>query len=357
MENNFNFIRLIAAWLVLFGHSFQFLGIPEPHFMSFLPLGPLGVCIFFTISGFLVTKSWESDPHLLRFFMRRSLRIFPGLIVCILLTIFVLGPVISSLPAAEYFSHPNTLFYLNNIILYPIYSLPGVFEHNTIPHAVNGSLWSLPVEFMAYVALAATAFVFRSKWAYVALAILVCALAYFWAGKRTEMFVFYGSDLRQLCFYGTFFAIGSVIAAFNLQRHFTITLVTLAIVLIICMERFTAELIIMMRFLLPIAVIGFGIASSPLISKLTSSGDYSYGIYIYAFPVQQTIVHLYPDIGISNYILICTVVTLLLSIASWHLIEQHALRLKPRKRHNTKEPTNSHQVSNSENQRSMAIAE
>lgn len=140
--------------MVLYGHSFVLLGLREPLFMSWLPLGPLGVFIFFTISGYLVSESWDRDPHLLRFFQRRLLRILPGLAVCVLLTVGVLGPLLTTLPLADYFSNPHTLGYLRTIGLYITYYLPGVFDGNRYPNAVNGSLWSLPVEFLMYIVVA-----------------------------------------------------------------------------------------------------------------------------------------------------------------------------------------------------------
>lgn len=334
MENNFNFIRIIAAWLVLYGHSFQFIGGHDPLFMSYLPLGTLGVYIFFTISGFLVAQSWENDPNLYRFFFRRILRIFPALIVCILLTTYLLGPVITTLPMNEYIKSPHTLFYLNNILLYPIFYLPGVFEDNIIPYAVNGSLWSLPIEFLSYIILAITAFIFKSKWNYALMAILFLIVTFFWAGRSQEPLVYYGSDLRQLFLCGSFFWIGSVISAFKLQKYLNITTVTLSLVLMLCLEPFTYYLDILSRILIPVTVIGFGIASLGFINKLTSTGDYSYGVYIYAFPIQQSIAYLYPEINLVTYLFSSTIITLILAIASWHLIEKRMMKLKPNKPNN-----------------------
>ena len=115
--NNLNAIRLIAAFLVLFGHSFVFLGLPEPLFLSWDHLGPLAVYIFFTISGYLITESWDRDPHLGRFFARRALRIFPGLAICIVLSAFILGPMLTTLSLNEYFKSTITWNYLYNIAL------------------------------------------------------------------------------------------------------------------------------------------------------------------------------------------------------------------------------------------------
>jgi peptidoglycan/LPS O-acetylase OafA/YrhL len=117
-QNNLNALRLLAAGLVLYGHSFVFLGLREPVFMSSMPLGPLGAYIFFTISGYLVTQRWQQDPHTGRFFVRRTLRIFPGLFVCTLLSVLVLCPLVTTLPVRQYFSNPTAWKYLSNLFLY-----------------------------------------------------------------------------------------------------------------------------------------------------------------------------------------------------------------------------------------------
>lgn len=330
-QNNLNLVRLIAAMLVLYGHSFVFLGLEHPKFLGWVTLGPLGVYIFFTISGYLIVESWCHDPHLGRFFMRRILRILPGLIVCILLTIFVLGPVITTVSLSEYFSSVQTWHYLRNIVLYINYSLPGVFEANRLPNAVNGSLWSLPVEFTMYIIVAGIGFVSKNRWVWLGIAIASALGTVFWAQRTTEVLVVYGFDLRQVFICGTYFWCGVVFNVFNVKRMFSITSVVLAMVLMLCFTSNNQWLVSSSWALLPFVVLSFGLSNSPLISKLTYSGDYSYGIYIYAFPIQQLVVMLYPDMAITTYLVTCTTITFLLAIASWHLVEQRALRLKPRK--------------------------
>lgn len=157
-RNNLTALRLVAAGLVLYGHAFILLGLPAPSFMGWAPFGPIGVYIFIAISGYLVAQSWYSDPDFFRFLQRRAIRIFPGLIVCTALTVFVLGPLLTDIRLAEYFKSPATAGYFANIALYTNYRLPGVFETNHLPGVVNGSLWSLPAEFSMYLGLAMAVF-------------------------------------------------------------------------------------------------------------------------------------------------------------------------------------------------------
>lgn len=329
--NNLDSVRLAAAGMVLYGHSFVFLGLREPLFLSWLPLGPLGVYIFFTISGFLVSQSWDRDPHLLRFFQRRLLRILPGLAVCTILSVLVLGPLLTTLPLKDYFTHKHTWGYLQNIALHVVYYLPGVFEHNRVANAVNGSLWSLPVEFLMYIVLAVVCVLHGNRWAIAALAVVSAATSLLWAQVTTEMLVVYNFDLRQAFICGTYFWVDSSFHKFDLQRYLTPSAGMLAIFAMLCLEPWARQLALASWVLLPVVVLAFGFAYSPWLARLTRSGDYSYGVYIYAFPIQQTVVYLWPQIGIGPYLLVCTAITFVLAALSWHLVEHRALFLKPRR--------------------------
>jgi peptidoglycan/LPS O-acetylase OafA/YrhL len=329
-RNNLDAIRIVAAFLVVFGHSYALKGLPEHHFLSWLPLGPLGVYIFFTISGYLVIESWRRDPHAVRFFARRALRIFPALAVCTVLTVFVLGPLVTTRPLREYFASPFTYGYLENIALYIHFYLPGVFEHTPVPNAVNGSLWSLPVEFFMYIALAVVGLLRGNRWAFAALAAVSVGLAVGWAHTATEMIVVYATDLRQVVLCGTFFWMGALVREFRLERYFSLSTVVMACVAMVSLEPWTATLRAASWVLLPTVVLGFGLARSQPLLWLTRTGDYSYGVYIYAFPIQQTLVFLNPRISVERLILLSTLITLVCAVISWHLVERPALRLKPR---------------------------
>ncbi len=159
-NNNFDFLRLTAACLVLIGHAPLILG---QKFYSWDPFKILfghnmhafGVVVFFVISGFLVASSWERRHSAFSYFKARILRIFPGLIVAVLICVFILGLLLTNRPTGEYLSSVQTYQYLFNMTLLRIsYNLPGVFEYNPIASSINGSLWSLPYEFCCYIVLA-----------------------------------------------------------------------------------------------------------------------------------------------------------------------------------------------------------
>ena len=100
---------------------------------------------------FFIAKSWESDSNPVRYMTKRVFRIFPALIAFTLVAAYVIGPILSTFTINEYFQSPLVRNYLRNILLFPAYSLPGVFETNPYPNAVNGSLWTLPIEFAMYI--------------------------------------------------------------------------------------------------------------------------------------------------------------------------------------------------------------
>ncbi len=153
-DNNFDFLRFLAASVVIVSHNFVIFRLKEPGLYNYNTLGGIGVSIFFVMSGFLITKSWKENPHFITFLKKRSLRIFPALFFIILFCSFVLGPIVTTLDLIEYFKNGQTWSYLKNLFLYPFqFNLPGVFQNNPFPNVVNGPLWTLPIEFLMYVSI------------------------------------------------------------------------------------------------------------------------------------------------------------------------------------------------------------
>jgi len=325
--------------LVLYGHAHAFLGLPEVLFMQIVPMGLLGVYIFFAISGYLVAQSWSRDPHVLRFMAKRALRIFPGLVVCTLLSVLVLGPLLTSLDANAYWQNEHTLGYLSNIALYISYHLPGVFANNAWPHAVNGSLWSLPVEFFMYLLLALIGLVGAlvqaalniqraTAWLVGGMSLLFIALAALWALPTQEAMVVYRTDLRHIPMCGVYFMVGASLYCFQWEKHFTLSNVLLALVAWLSLSHRTQWFAMASWLVLPFVVMAFGLARHSWLSRMHTR-DYSYGIYIYAFPVQQTVASFWPQMPLPAYLLSTFVITVALAAISWHFVEKPALKLKP----------------------------
>src|SRR5207249_10761658 len=114
--DGFAILRIIAALMVILAHSFPVgAGLPDPTWQRnnfIISFGSAAVCIFFVISGYLVSNSWIRDPNPIRFTVRRVARIWPGLLVMLLLTTFVVGSAVSTLPLSGYLTDPGTWRYL-----------------------------------------------------------------------------------------------------------------------------------------------------------------------------------------------------------------------------------------------------
>jgi peptidoglycan/LPS O-acetylase OafA/YrhL len=327
-SDNLTALRLLAATMVLFGHAFVFLGLPEPMFMQWLPMGPLGVYIFFSISGYLVAQSWQRDPSVIRFLIRRALRIFPGLFVCTVLSVFVLGPLLTEVSQSDYWKSPHIRGYFTNLYLYITYYLPGVFTHNRLPNAVNGSLWSLPVEFAMYLLIVVVGLVRAPKWGVLAAALVFMSLSAGWAFQATDMLVYYRTDMRQLVLCGVYFFVGASINQFKIERFFNVTYVVVAVIVWLALSRWMVVFIMASWVFLPFIILAFGTAKDSPLARVTP-WDFSYGIYIYAFPIQQTIVYLFPKVDFFPYLGSTLVITVALAALSWHFVEKPALKLKP----------------------------
>lgn len=158
-DNNYNLIRFAAASLVILFHSYHLSGVmwdPLSYLTRHTNLGHFAVSIFFIVSGFLVCKSYVTRRNILVFIEARFLRIFPALIVVIILSVFLIGTIATVKPIKAYLTSMETwnYFIYNSTLIQVHYYLPGVFQDNPYPGAVNGSLWTLPFELWMYIILA-----------------------------------------------------------------------------------------------------------------------------------------------------------------------------------------------------------
>jgi peptidoglycan/LPS O-acetylase OafA/YrhL len=337
-DNNFNLLRIAAALSVLITHSFALAigsGDAEPLRSSIgITLGTIAVDIFFIASGFLVTASLLRSTSIIDYFWARVLRIFPGLLMMLLLTVFVVGPALSMLPMGNYLSSPETYNYLIHcatLIRGVSYELPGLFENTPWKKTVNGSLWTLPIEVKMYSLLAAawillsTARSLREpllKMATIACAIISCILVIYFrlADHGAHLF------LRLLFMFSTgasFFFLKHRIQLSHTAFFCMLTVVTIS--------AFVNSLAFFMAYTLGVAYMTFYLAYIPagFLRKYNKFGDYSYGVYIYAFPVQQSVAALVPHVSVLEMLSISLVITLTLAVLSWNFIERNALGLKP----------------------------
>lgn len=328
-DNNFTAIRLLLAWAVLYGHSFplqSIKGIADPLNLLWQGstwVGAIAVDGFFAISGFLVTASLLKRGAI-DYGFSRLLRVLPGLTVCVLLSAFVLGPMVTKLPLADYFTHPQPLKYLLNALAFPQtqWHLPGVFEDNP-RHAVNGSLWTLTVEVRCYLLLmlASLFAVFRTR-------VLTNTLL-----LATLLFgVWFFSDIPLLGHNSRwarpslYFLLG--VAAYT-NRDFILISHRLALLALILAAASMGEK--WFAYVFPVCLtyllfyIAYGVRHLNVDQYL---GDISYGVYIYAWPVQQVVASHLPGDRPYLHTLIASVIVAIIAYGSWRFIEKPALEFK-----------------------------
>lgn len=297
---NFDLMRLVAALLVVVSHTFPLAGQAPLRIMGVEDLGALGVAVFFVISGYLVSASYERDPK--SYLFKRILRIEPGLIASLVVTVGLLA-FVTTAPAAEYWP-AAAMYVVRNALLYPAtYALPGVFQDVPMAGVVNGVLWTLRLEFTFYVVL----LLIRARLSLVLALTAICAVVTVtmtfthpdWAQEKLTRVLFLGARSGMLFFAG---------AAIQLSRRQVPLWLGGASVVAFPLLGPLA---------LPTAVLGL---ARP--GKLPA--DLSYGVYIYAFPLQQMLAAQ----GQLN-VLTAVLAVLPFAAASWFLVEKPSLRLKP----------------------------
>lgn len=334
-QNNFDFLRLFAATLVIYGHAYALTGFPPPGYAA-NGVHTIGLKVFFVISGFLVAQSWQRDPSLVRFMLRRGVRIFPALFVVVLLSVFVLGLICTRISLIEYFAHPATFEYLYNVALYISYFLPGVFENNIYPFAVNGSLWSLPAEFSMYILtpllIGAVSLLAFRRILFILLVVSFAATSLYLlqVSPRQGQFVVYGTDVWSWLAVAPYFVVGMAYSVCRWERLLNIYVAFVALFILSVSQTSAVAKELALMLVLPYACLSFGLGSVPALNTLTRGGDLSYGLFLYGFPVQQTLVYAFGS-GMGPWLNFFAALLIGLSLAflSWHLIEKPALRLKP----------------------------
>jgi peptidoglycan/LPS O-acetylase OafA/YrhL len=307
-SNNFNLIRLVAALAVIVSHSWPLaLGrtVTDP-FVAVLgfSLGAAAVKVFFAISGYLIYQSFERSS-LVEFFAARALRLLPALFVVAVLTVLVIGPIFTTAP--DYFGlHALAFVPLSLTLPADPPQLPGLFWDNPHPGA-NGTQWTLHYEAVWYVLVALTAPLSRRLFPlFVAAAVLLHMLA--------------PSDYTVL---GLPFLVGMTVARYRLPLDWRIA-VTLGVVTLACYAAGTLP-VEAAAIAIGYTAIWAGAQTTPYLSGFNRLGDYSYGVYLWGWPVQQVIVSL-TSVSPWQMMVLAIPVSVALGALSWFLVEKPALQ-------------------------------
>lgn len=321
-NNNLDLIRAILAGLVIFGHTpilngSSFLWVdPIEKLFSYTYSGALAVKMFFFISGMVVTNSLLKNRSIIKFFVSRFFRIIPGLLFLLLLTSFVVGPLVTRKSLSSYFYDVETYRYVwQNLLFHTNYSLPGVFKANIYPEAVNGSLWSLYYEIGCYLFLISVVMITAGHKGLLntVIALIVVDTIFpekiflHWLGDNPDIV------LLPFCFsFGAFIAVNADKLEIN---HHT----ELGFFLLLFVFRNTpVEHLIL---IIASGILILLISSNEQFKKLKPKYDISYGIYLWGFLVQQLTYNYLGHIYAGFHFFISLIVSIILGYVSFCFIE------------------------------------
>jgi peptidoglycan/LPS O-acetylase OafA/YrhL len=332
-KNNFDFLRLFAAICITFDHSFNHTPASFPEPLAFISSGKIGFSyvglgIFFSISGYLIAKSASGSNSFKQFLWKRLLRIQPLLIVVCILSVFLLGPFFTTLSIKEYFLNTTTWTYFRTT--FPItgiqYNLPGVFANYAGEKGVNGSLWTLVVEERLYVILGMIFFLPKlSKPIWYLLTAGANIYFYFLLTFPQSNFIHFNYITT---FYTVLFLNGATIFLLQLnlqQKHFNYIIVA---AILFVFSFINTNFKFLQITMLPLLVLSIAHLKGHL-NKTGRFGDFSYGIYVFSFPVQQMLsaASFFNDNPYRQF-LVTLIIVFPLAICSWHLVEKRFLKYK-----------------------------
>ncbi len=333
----FDYARVVLCVSVIVAHSFGVsygFNLYQPLPVSIRPFYSAILPAFFSLSGFLVAASLERSGGLTTFLGLRVLRIMPALAVEVLISALLLGPLLTTLTLGEYFEHPKFLAYFWNIVGHIHYILPGVFADNPAGRAVNGQLWTVPFELACYLALGALAIVgvAKRRLVFLILAVVLPSAAIFlyltvlggelYCKSAWQILGQVNGTALVLCFLAG-------VAAYQWRDRiphsfglFVASIAAFTVMLYLPFGR--AFLAVPAAY----ATVYVGVLNPRKIWLIRGS-DYSYGIFLYGFAVQQAVAslgpwthHWYVNLALA------LPVTIVCAALSWHFVERPALGLR-----------------------------
>jgi peptidoglycan/LPS O-acetylase OafA/YrhL len=325
-ENSYDFVRFCAASAVLFSHHFDLAGLPEPRVPSYgEDFGELAVEVFFCLSGFLIYRSLRKSTDWARFVSARFLRIFPNLAFVLVATsaatFFWYHNYAHLGPHAEYVAD-NLMMFLRGVT----YVIPGAFA-DTVRPSLNEPLWSLPYELWLYATLAlAFALCGRRSGTGIVLGALLLGIA--WSATpivgEIEIGPLNSFDFLRL---GSYFLSGAVLAVAwpYIGRHALAVGVTGLIGVSLIRNVVPIDTIFQS---LAVAAATIGLGSSKAMAWFSKGGDASYGMYVFAWPVQQFSLLLIEPFWLS--MLAAFAITTALGYGTWHAFEKRAMSYSDR---------------------------
>lgn len=330
-NNNLDLIRVLCAYFVIYAHAFVLSPSDGSNdilykltSLGYVSFGGVAVKTFFLISGLLVTNSLLSNGNIAKYVSSRFFRVYPAFFVTVLISTLLIGPFMSNLSLSDYLSSREVWGYITKTLKFDVqYNLPGVFESNNL-RAVNGSLWTIPMEVKAYFYL---------------LLIYICSLAFGPYKKPliglvslailVEPFtplkghLIAKSDDPSIYLLYPFFSAGCLLALLK-DRLTTNTLLITAVLSFVGFLAVSDEKYRTALFYLFFTMSLLYISSLKLIRKIRIGDDISYGVYLWAFPIQQATASFIIGMPYVN-ISISVILSSILAYISFKFIESPAM--------------------------------
>lgn len=339
----FDFLRIALATAIVLNHSFLIvLGSYETP-LNYKAFGVFEATqpMFFALSGFLISGSAQR-LRLKDFLLNRSIRIVPALAVDIFVSAMLLGPILTTASLQDYFGEPQFSHYFLNIIGFIHYELPGVFDSNPFPHQVNGSLWTVPYEIGCYALMSGLILFGCVKSArlisgtFVGFTLLYYGLRYWFSfhvsplASGTPIHSYLNNFLsdRGNFLYFHFLA-GSLVYVLRERIPYSKVLLTASIAIIATSTFgvFGAATPVVLSIPIAYVTVFIGLQRVPRV-PLYSRGDYSYGVYLYAYPLQQMLIKKLPGLSIPIHFVLSMVLVTGVAMISWHFVEKPILKVR-----------------------------
>jgi peptidoglycan/LPS O-acetylase OafA/YrhL len=326
-NNNLDLFRVIAAFMVIYGHAYailpakgksDFLG----QLLGFDYSGSLAVKIFFFLSGLVVTNSLLDKRGITQFLINRAFRIWPAFLLVLAISAFFLGPLLTLNSFRDYFSSPLVYDYFFRGAIMDIRSdLPGVFQNNTYK-AVNGSLWTIPWEVKAYLFLLAAFFLKILNFKKIAILFFLLVIAAPFLRESLHLIVI--SKNPEVYLLWPCFAIGSIFSVYKKDLPINLLGVFLLWIMYYLLKSNTFSFYI---FYLALFYSIIFISSRTWFLMLKPRFDISYGVYLWGWPIQQILAQYYSDFGILFNQIWSILIASVLGLISWKLLEDPAIKM------------------------------
>lgn len=322
-SHGFDYLRIALSLGVMLWHSFYLIEGTSAKFSAARYLVVLVLPMFFALSGFLVSGSLARARSLHEFLLLRVIRIVPALAVEVTLSACVIGGLLTTLPGAAYYTSDGFHEYFRNIYGNIHFLLPGVFQSNPFPF-VNGSLWTIPFEFECYGALAVLWVVGLIRHRLVILGLVVGLQLWYWSKGSIQFGAIVPGRVLVIAFLA---GVTLYLYRDRIVLRPWMFVIAVATAFICGLSPQTSSLTA-----IPAAyVVVFLGLTNPRKIPVLMDGDYSYGVYLYAFPFQQAVVLLFPAQRIwwLDFIIALAPVALFAAF-SWHVIERPVLSQRKR---------------------------